>query len=117
MFKDRFQNLHRVEQPIEGVGSQQGAACQVTQTLVEGPQSSDEVSAVDRGDVLGPERLEGAQVVPIQQVPLITFELSQGVECLGEPFDRLIEGEIAEVAGRQRAEQPHSNVGRAGSQR
>ena len=50
-------------------------------------------------------------------MPGVTFEASDRRQGAAEALDHLIGGQVAEVVGRQRAEQPHPDVGRAGAQR
>ena len=85
------------------------------QTLLQAPHGGEQVAAVNRGDVAGLQRQQSPQVVPIQQMPFVALQGTQGPHGPAEPLDHLVPVEIAEIIGRQDAEHPHPDVGRAGS--
>ena len=70
-------------------GERFGASRQAPQPLGQGQQGPGEVAAVDRGHVARQERLEGAGVVPVEQVALVALEPIQGGEGLLETLGQL----------------------------
>ena len=67
------------------------------QSAAQRQQVAGEVSAIDRRDILGQQRLQSLCVVPVQKVPVIAFEMVHRPHCVCRPVEELADGDVAEV--------------------
>ncbi len=100
--------------PLRDSGSHHRPADHLANALLQGPQGPEQVPAVHRGDVPGMEGFQRLQVVPVQQMAAVSLQPVQRLERPAEPVDQFVGGEVAEIPGRQRAEETQTDVGRAG---
>ena len=81
----------------------------------EHEQAANKVATVDRGDVLGRQRRERVDVVPVEQVTTMPLQTAERVERLANAADEPRDGAPSKVAGGQIGEQRHRDVRGAGT--
>ena len=112
---DLLQDDPGVPKPREGLGVQHACLRQLAQPLFQRDQGTQQVAAVDAGDVARLQGGQGADIVPVQQVAAVKFQPADALQRAGEPFKELVQGQVAAVVGPQGAGQPETDVGRAGA--
>ena len=75
---------------------------------------SDEVAAIDRGDVEGRQGLAGDGVVPVEEVPLIAPQLLHRIDRAGGAVQQLADAQIPKVICGQIGQQHQAHVRRTG---
>ncbi len=110
-----FQDFTGVGQTGEGLGTKKRLVQQFAQTLFENPQGTKQVAAVDGGDVAWFERGQSVEIIPVQQVPLVTVETGNAVHTGTQPVRHLVDGQVAAITGAENAGQPQADIGRAGT--
>ena len=112
---DLFQDSAGVAKAGKGLAIQERSVHQFVKPLFQGPQGTQQVAAVDRGDVARFERSQGLDIVPVQEMPFIALQTADGRHGAGQPFDDLVDGQVAGIMGAQGAGHPEADVGRTGA--
>ncbi len=100
-----------VGQALPTFGRENRGVHQLHQPVFDGEKGRCEVAAVNRGHVTGLQRIQGADVVPVQQMAAIVFELFHGAKRLAKPDGQLLQPDVTQVVGGQRGQQQHADVG------
>ena len=116
-FDDLFQDFPGVPQACKGFPIQDGALNQLVQSVLQGPEGTQQVSAVHGGHVAGFERDQGLNIVPVQQMALIALQFADRLHGMRQLFDDLIHRQIPEIMCGERAEHPEADVGWTGTHR
>ena len=82
--------------------------------LLEGPDRSNEVSAINGGYVAWAERCLVFKAVPVQQVSFVPLEVCECGHGMGELFDHLIKRDVTKISCCKGAQHPHADVCGAG---
>jgi len=88
---------------------------QLLQPLLQCPESAQQIAAVNSGDVTRFERHQRPDIVPVEEMPFIALQTTDGCHGAGQLFDNLVNRQVAAVMGAQGAGHPETDVGRAGS--
>src|SRR5262249_51274746 len=80
-------------------------------------QVASQIATVDGGHVARQERLAGARVVPVEEMPPEALQVAERLQAVLESSDPLCYAEPAKLVRRRRAEQIHADVGRRGALR
>ena len=108
----------RVGQPVEQLGARlRLGRVERQQALRQRDERPGEVAAVHRRDVARVQRRQRGRVVPVQEMPAISFEAFERRQRAVETLDERVGREIAEVVRGQRRQQTHPDVGRRGPAR
>ena len=76
-------DIDGIAQPVESSLAEQRSADQLFEALPQRPQRRQQVAAVDGRDVARLERRQAFQVVPVEQMPGVTFEASASSPACG----------------------------------
>ena len=76
-----------------------------------------QVAAIDRRNVARQQWSKRSSIVPIEEMASILLQLRERTKSILGPFNKSIDGAIAEVICCQIRQQGHSDVGRAGTRR
>ncbi len=112
-----FEDFTGVGQAGEGPAAENRLVQQLAQALFENPQGTQEIAAVDGGDVTWFERGQGADVIPVEQMPLVTLQAGNAGHAGTQPVDDLVDGQVAAVTGTEGAGQPQPDIGGTGAHR
>ncbi len=82
------QHLGGVDQALETLRSVCGCVDELQQALRQGDQRAGEVAAVDRRDVVRPQRRQRRRVVPVQEVAVVALEALERGQRPVEPFEQ-----------------------------
>ncbi len=112
---DRDQAVEGVAQAGEGAARPDARLDQAEQARAQHQQVPGEVAAVDERHVARVQRLQGAGVVPVEEVAAVALEAVEGVERGGGALEQARQRDVAEVVGGEVGEQPQADVGRRGA--
>ncbi len=105
------QNPEMIGQAFRQLFLQQRTLQKVQTALLQGPQRSHQVAAVHRRNEAGPQRLERAGVVPVEQVAARSRKLRHGGQSTKGLFGEFRHGQEAKLAGHLAGVQKKSQVG------
>ena len=89
----------------------------VRAALLHGKKAPRIVAAIDGRNVTGQERLHAPRVVPIEQMSAVMGEAERLSKVRCRRDAELVRADVAEIVGRQRRQEQHSDVRRGGAMR
>ena len=114
---DVQQHAQRIAQAAEHPGRQDQRLAQFLAAAAEHPQVRGQVAAVDHRNITGQQRRERPRVVPVVEMPPVTFHARQRFEGPLRAREKLRGRAVTEIVGRQIGEQRHADVRRTGARR
>jgi hypothetical protein len=108
---DLGQHLRRVTQAFEPAHVDDRSVGDRRKARPQRHEVPGEIAAIDGRDVERRQRLSGAGVVPVVEMPLVTLERRHGAERIRRSLDELPRGDEAEIVGRQVGEERQAHVG------
>ncbi len=109
------ENSQRIAQTIEQPYRQYLVISQREQAGTQGQQMAGEVAAVHRRDVQRWQRLQRLRVVPVVEVPPVTFQSVHRAQGVRRALDEQSGRDVAEVVSGQVRQQRQPDVGRRGA--
>src|SRR3990172_4251849 len=106
-----------VLQAFQGLLVEERSFQELLQRVFEGPQRTKKIPAIDRRDVARFERRERLYVIPVEKMTFVPLQPVEGRHGVRQILDDLVQREIPEVMGRDRAEHPKADIGGAGAPR
>ena len=115
LFNHFLEYLSRVPQTFKDTSFQDGSLNQLFKPMLQRPESTEQVSAVHGGYVARLQRLQGLNVVPIQEMTLVALQFGDRLHGTPQCLHDLVSRHISEIPGGQRAQHPKTDIRRTGA--
>ena len=90
LFDFFLEYLSRVPQSLKEISFQDRSLNQFFKSMLQGPERAKQITAVHGGDVARFQRLQGLNVVPIQQMTLMAIQSGDGLHGTPQRLDDLV---------------------------
>ena len=108
-------DVQGIAQALDHGRAEHRGVCQLRNAGAQGQQQARQVAAVDGGDVMRTQRLEGLRVVPVIEMLPITLQTVHAVQRRRKPGQQSFGAQVSEIVSGQVGEQRHAHIGRRGA--